>query len=112
MHELSKVREQVQSREPALNTHNLPYSIASCSVFPSEVYDIRLHLGGDFRPPHGGGNLRLHQGASSLRLCLGGGGKNFLSLLGLHGSLSLLPALAGVAPLLFRFGSRFEESPM
>src|SRR6267378_4059017 len=100
MHELSKVREQVQSREPALNTHNLPYSIASCSVFPSEVYDIR--------PPHGGGNLRLHQGASSLRLCLGDGGKNFLSLLGLHRLLSLLPALAGVAPLLFRFGSRFE----
>src|SRR6266702_4463070 len=79
------------------NAHNLPYrsriSLLS-SVFPGEVYDIRLHLGGgDFRPPRGGGDLRLRQGV---------------------GSLSLLPAPAGVAPLLFRFrsGLRFGWSPM
>ncbi len=83
------------------------------SVFPSEVYDIRLHLGGgDFRPPQGGGDLGLHQGAGDLGLRQVGG--NLLRLRQQVGSLSLLLAPAGVVPLLFRFGSglRFGWSSM
>ncbi len=98
------------------NTHNLLYRLRISllsSVFPGEVYDIGLHPGGgDFRPPQGGGDLGLCQGARDLGLCQVGG-----NLLGLHqqvGSLSLLLALVGVVPLLFRFGSglRFGWSPM
>ena len=98
------------------NAHDLPYRsrISSLSsVFPGEVYDIRLRpRGGDFRPPRGGGDLGLRQGAGGLGLRQVGG--NLLGLRQRVGSLSLLPALAGVAPLLFRFGSglRFGWSPM
>ena len=89
------------------NAHDLLYRLrisSLSSVFPGEVYDIRLRPGGgDFRPPWGCGDLGLRQ--------VGG---NLLGLRQWVGSLSLLPAPAGVVPLLFRFGSglRFGWSPM
>lgn len=111
-------REQGFTVENQVNLQCRSQISSLSPVFPGEVYDIRLRPegslrpgGGHFRPPWGDGNLGLRQAARGIEHIQGGGSGN---LLGLRQRVdpSLLPAPAGMAPLLFRFGLKFGQSPM
>jgi hypothetical protein len=86
------------------------------SVFPSEVYDLRL--GSGFRPTPGGRDLGVGRvGVSGI----GGGGRIIIAKVGLGernlvigqgGSNFVFPPALGVAPLFSRRFALFGRIPM